>query len=151
MPSGQATGPVTIGNFNFQPGQNLVKAWPVLVNGAPDEDNSNDTATTSFTITVDAGIISMNEGAIQYGNSPVSANIANYGTDNLTSSIVGWSVNGVVQTPTNWTGMVTNGNADGPIALGNYNRPTRISRNAKCCRTYKELWNYSFNFSNNQL
>ena len=84
-------------------------------------DNDNDTATYSFNITIDAGIIAMDETSIQYGNSPISAFIVNYGSDVLTSATVGWSVNGVTQTSGSWSGSLTNNNGDGPIALGNYN------------------------------
>lgn len=120
LTNGQSATSVNIGSFNFLPGQNTVKAWPVNVNGNTDEDNANDTATYTFTITVDAGIIAMDEASIQYGSSPVNAFIANYGTDILTSSAVNWSVNGVIQTPASWTGSITSGNADGPVSLGNY-------------------------------
>ncbi|MCF8296180.1 MAG: lamin tail domain-containing protein [Saprospiraceae bacterium] len=121
LTSGQSAMGVNIGLFNFQAGQNTVKAWPVSINGSSDQDNSNDTATYMFNIVLDAGIIAMDEASIQYGSSPVNAFIANYGTDNLLTSTVGWSVNGVVQTPGSWSGMLTNGNADGPVSLGNYN------------------------------
>ena len=120
LANGQSATNVNIGSFNFQPGQNIIKAWPAVVNGGADEDNSNDTATYTFTITVDAGIIAMDEAGIQYGSSPVNAFIANYGTDNLVSTTLGWSVNGVAQTPANWTGMITSTNADGPAFCGNY-------------------------------
>lgn len=55
---------------------------------------------------------------------PVSATIRNYGTNQITSLTVNWSVDGVTQTPVSFTGTLDttggSGSATASVALGNY-------------------------------
>lgn len=74
---------------------------------------------------VDAGISAIPSPAatVAPGVYSVTAMIYNYGTTLLTSATVNWRVNGVLQTPYNWTGAVAPGNSSGPIIIGNRNFP----------------------------
>ncbi|MFZ4401341.1 MAG: T9SS type A sorting domain-containing protein [Bacteroidales bacterium] len=49
---------------------------------------------------------------------PVKVIITNYGTTPITSATIKWSVNGIAQADVPWTGLLTNGQASVPIALG---------------------------------
>ena len=56
------------------------------------------------------------------GNNPVMVNIKNFGAANLTTAIINWSVNGVAQTPFNFSGNVPWDNiTTTPLTIGNYN------------------------------
>jgi hypothetical protein len=55
------------------------------------------------------------------GTTPVSANIRNYGSANLTSATVNWTINGVPQTPFSWTGNLALLDSTGPVVIGNFN------------------------------
>ncbi len=59
------------------------------------------------------------------GSRSVLATIQNYGTNVVTSATVNWSVNGVVQTPFSFTGLLDtiggSGSVSGQVTLGNYN------------------------------
>jgi hypothetical protein len=48
LASGNTDGPFTIGSYNFQSGYNLVKAWPISLNGGTDGNPVDDTATYAF-------------------------------------------------------------------------------------------------------
>ncbi len=112
---------INIGSHSFTESDTNIYIWTAMPNGVTDEDTSNDTLKTSIDITTDAGILAIDESVILYGSSPVNAFIANFGSDVLLTSNIAWSVNDVLQTPATWSGSLTNGNADGPINLGNYN------------------------------
>ena len=72
----------------------------------------------------DAGLVSIDAPAsIVLGNSPVAVTIKNFGLDSLASASIGWSVNGIAQTPFAFTsspGLATNA-TQGPDTIGNYN------------------------------
>ena len=51
----------------------------------------------------------------------VDVTLKNHGQNALTSATIGWSVNGVVQTPFSWTGNLASQNSTMPITLGQYN------------------------------
>ncbi len=73
----------------------------------------------------DAGVSAINipDSFANTGSNPVSVSLKNFGTANLNSTTVGWSVNGVLCTPfiyLNSGGLATNA-IDGPITIGNYN------------------------------
>jgi parallel beta-helix repeat protein len=53
------------------------------------------------------------------GNSSVSVRLENYGTANLTSATIAWTVNGVAQTPFNWSGTVSPGGST-VVNIGSY-------------------------------
>ncbi|NVO02715.1 MAG: T9SS type A sorting domain-containing protein [Bacteroidetes bacterium] len=75
----------------------------------------------------DAGISSINSpgSSTSLGIQNIQATIKNYGSNNLTSASIGWSVNGITQTsyPYSNIGLGTN-LTDGPITIGNYNFTT---------------------------
>ena len=54
------------------------------------------------------------------GNSSVSVQLENYGTANLTSASIAWSVNGAAQTPFNWSGTLSSG-ANTVVTVGSFN------------------------------
>lgn len=64
---------------------------------------------THSTDTSDAGTLTIRTGLHASCNSthPVSVTIRNYGTDTLTDVVLNWSVNGIPQTPVNWTGALS--------------------------------------------
>ncbi|MFZ4400718.1 MAG: T9SS type A sorting domain-containing protein [Bacteroidales bacterium] len=71
----------------------------------------------------DAGVLSMNSplNPASAGSQAVKVVIKNWGVLNLTSAVVNWSVNGILQTPSySWTGNKISGEVD-TILLGNYN------------------------------
>ncbi len=51
----------------------------------------------------------------------VNATIRNAGTTTITSATINWTVNGVAQTPVNYTGSLAGGATSGSIALGTFN------------------------------
>ena len=57
------------------------------------------------------------------GVSNVAVNLRNFGTANLTSATIGWSVNGVAQTSYAWTGNLASSGMASNILLGTYNFP----------------------------
>ncbi len=68
----------------------------------------------------DAGITALSNGVICSGNTSLNVQLKNFGAAQLTSAVVNWSVNGVAQTPVNFTGALDN-NQQTDIALGPYN------------------------------
>ena len=59
----------------------------------------------------------------------VVVRIKNFGTNHLTSATIGWSINGVTQTPYAWIGNLAQGQITSPITINNHNfgmpsRPT---------------------------
>ena len=51
---------------------------------------------------------------------PVNVRVKNFGVQALTSAQIGWSVNGVAQTPVPWTGNLTQDQISNPVNLGQY-------------------------------
>lgn len=63
-------------------------------------------------------------GSIQASTSTnIIAKIKNFGTDTLTSATVNWSIDGVSQTPFNWTGQLLKDSLSANITLGSLNVP----------------------------
>ncbi len=61
------------------------------------------------------------------GSHPVTATLMNYGSATLTSATIGWSVDGVVQSPLAWTGSLTQGQSTAtPVSLGSYTFPAGV-------------------------
>jgi len=56
---------------------------------------------------------------------PIKVKIKSYGTSALTSAMVGWSLNGVPQTPYSWSGNLTQGNTSNEVTINNklFNTP----------------------------
>lgn len=54
------------------------------------------------------------------GPEPVKIEVANYGSQNITSFVINWSVNNVAQTPYTWTGTLTSSNIV-EVTVGNFN------------------------------
>ncbi len=76
--------------------------------------------TVTNTPAVDAGIsqITSPVGSIPSGiNTPIKALIKNYGSGNLTSAMIGWSIDGVIQTPQNWIGNLSSGQSSIPYQI----------------------------------
>lgn len=74
---------------------------------------------------LDAGIAAINAPQTPFlpGNNNVEATIRNYGTSNLTSATIHWMVNGVAQTPYNWTGNLASAAIDSAVVIGTFNFP----------------------------
>lgn len=53
------------------------------------------------------------------GMKTISLVLKNHGTDVLTSCTINWSVNGVIQSPYNWTGSLANGSSE-TVTIGSY-------------------------------
>ena len=70
----------------------------------------------------DAGVLTISDPSSPSnpGINMVKAVIKNYGTSNLTSANINWQVNGVNQTPYNWTGNLPMGGVD-TASIGTYN------------------------------
>jgi hypothetical protein len=85
-------------------------------------------------LALDAGIIAITSPTtpVPVGNNNVLVTVKNFGTTNLTSASIGWSVNGVPQTSYAYTnpGLVQNA-TDGPITIGSYNFTTSGSYTIK--------------------
>jgi|GEM_PF-1095667 len=79
------------------------------------EGNTRDATTPDigayeFTpLAVDAGVIAVGLPEVPFAADDhlVQAVLKNFGTDTLTSATLNWEVNGIAQTPINWTGMLT--------------------------------------------
>jgi hypothetical protein len=71
---------------------------------------------------VDAGVtnLTLPTTPVNGGTSvPVVVKIKNYGMDVLTSATIGWSINGVVQTPFAWTGSLAHGVTSADVTISN--------------------------------
>jgi len=68
---------------------------------------------------VEAIIMPMNNSC--NGIIPVKTTIRNPGINNLTSTQILWSINGVPQVPFNWTGNLVTGDTSAVIEIGTYN------------------------------
>ncbi|MGD0710774.1 MAG: T9SS type A sorting domain-containing protein [Bacteroidales bacterium] len=75
---------------------------------------------------VDAGVSIINSPAtvIPAGLTKVAVTVKNFGTNILTSASIGWSVNGVAQTPYSWSGNLATGATSGPDSIGTFNYTT---------------------------
>ncbi|MBN2729297.1 MAG: right-handed parallel beta-helix repeat-containing protein [Bacteroidales bacterium] len=74
----------------------------------------------------DAGVIEMTEPVTPAptGTQDVKVKIMNFGYDVLTSATINWSVDGVPQTPFNWTGSIFSLDTSAEITVGTYNYTT---------------------------
>jgi len=76
---------------------------------------------------VDAGIsnLILPTTTVNGGSSiAIKARIKNYGLNNLTSATIGWSINGVIQTPVTWTGNVARKDTSAVFNIANYSANT---------------------------
>jgi hypothetical protein len=71
----------------------------------------------------DAGIISLDQptSPALSGTQDVKVGLHNFGSANLTSVTINWSVNGVVQTPYSWTGTLPPMSTADSIQIGTFN------------------------------
>lgn len=71
----------------------------------------------------DAGATSVDQPTVPFcnGNNDVYVTIRNYGTATLTSATINWEVNGVGQTPFNWTGSVASLAYSSSVNIGSFN------------------------------
>lgn len=74
----------------------------------------------------DAGVVEMTEPITPAptGTQDVKVKIMNFGYDVLSSATINWSVNGVSQTPFNWSGSVFSLDTSAEITVGTYNFTT---------------------------
>ncbi len=54
---------------------------------------------------------------------PVQVMLRNFGGSALTSATIGWSVDGVLQTPYNWSGNLASAQASSPVSIGTFSFP----------------------------
>jgi hypothetical protein len=73
----------------------------------------------------DAGVSNIISPAIPVapGIHPVIVNVRNFGSNPINSISVNWSVNGVLQTPFTYSGIISVCSKSGPITLGSFNFP----------------------------
>ena len=71
----------------------------------------------------DAGIVSIDAPGTTTtaGLHNVDVTIKNFGSANLNSANIAWSVNGIAQTPYVWGSNLATGATDGPLTIGSYN------------------------------
>ncbi|MCX6232871.1 MAG: right-handed parallel beta-helix repeat-containing protein [Bacteroidetes bacterium] len=58
---------------------------------------------------------------------PVKVKLTNWGSSTVTSAILNWSVNGLVQTSVPWSGTLTSGQSTSTITLGSYTFASGLS------------------------
>lgn len=74
-----------------------------------------------FPVNLDAGIAKVDSpAAFCAGSQDVKVTFQNYGVDTLKSLSINWSVNGISQTGSSWTGVVAPGQSSASIKLGSY-------------------------------
>ncbi len=93
------------------------------IDGLPRSLTTPDMGASEWTTPVnDAGVTSIDQGLTYcISNDSVYVSIKNYGTANLTSATINWSVNGISQTPYSWSGNLAQGGVQGPFSVGFYN------------------------------
>ncbi|MFH0895784.1 MAG: T9SS type A sorting domain-containing protein [Bacteroidota bacterium] len=74
----------------------------------------------------DAGISSIPSPSapLLIGVSPFTVQLSNFGTNSLSYTTINWSVNGLLQAPFIWSGILSPGSTSPPIMLGTYNFAT---------------------------
>lgn len=70
----------------------------------------------------DAGVTAITSpvAPVAPGTHNVVATVTNFGSAALTSATIGWSVNGVLQTPVNWTGNLATAQSATGVAIGSF-------------------------------
>ncbi len=76
----------------------------------------------------DAGIVSLLQGAICPGNTPIVVKLKNFGTNPINNVDINWSVNGITQNPFLYSGSLAS-LADTNLNIGNYNFLSLINYN----------------------
>ena len=87
--------------------------------GSPKTNGGNGMVVITPIYINDAGITGLYNVAYCPGSNPVQVVLKNFGSANLTSATINWSVNGVPQTPYLWTGNLAFG-ASTNVTVGNY-------------------------------
>ncbi|NDA62932.1 MAG: hypothetical protein EBX50_12950, partial [Chitinophagia bacterium] len=88
----------------------VLRTTPVTIGADEYKPMANDASVTAILNTPPcAGV----------GNIQVS--LASYGTTTLTSATLNWSINGITQTPYNWTGSINQGGTLSPVTVGTFN------------------------------
>jgi hypothetical protein len=75
---------------------------------------------------IDAPVMPFSAGVV-----PVKVSLMNEGYQNLTSATIKWTVNGVAQTPYNWTGNLSIAQEQANVQIGTYNFPAGLINNVK--------------------
>lgn len=88
----------------------------------------------------DAGVTAINTPAIPFapGNQSVSVNFLNNGAATLNSVAINWTVNGVLQTPLNWTGTLLSGATATGVGVGSF---TFLTDSGYCIKAWTSLPN----------
>jgi hypothetical protein len=84
-------------------------------------------------LTRDAGIRSIETPQMPFnsGNNAIRVGLVNEGVETLTSATIRWSVDGVAQTPYNWTGSLALGQSATGLNIGTFNFPSGLLKNVK--------------------
>jgi hypothetical protein len=80
-------------------------------------------------LALDAGVgemVSPVGGVLANTPFPVEVRVKNFGTDTLVSATINWRVNGVLQTPFNWTGTVAKDSLSSVLHLGTLTLPLGV-------------------------
>ncbi|MGE5479288.1 MAG: immunoglobulin domain-containing protein [Chloroflexota bacterium] len=114
------TADIALGNYNLTFGPDgpwdpfSIRVWATNINGAPngtpDADPNNDVKTSNASPTMDdAGITAISQPTGKFGTGvhDIYVNLKNYSRKPLTSVKIGWSIDGVEQTPKTWFGTLS--------------------------------------------
>ncbi|MFC5269293.1 beta strand repeat-containing protein [Adhaeribacter terreus] len=93
------------------------------ITGAPRSTTPDPGAYEFVPVGFDAGIVALVtpvSPAAPASQQAIQVSIKNYGATILTSMVINWSVDGVAQTPFNWTGSLAGGQISAPVTVGNF-------------------------------
>lgn len=114
-----------IGNYTTQDLSYTIEIWLDQVNGGQEVQTSNDTIVFSFDpipcVPNNASLYLSNyfDESICLSNEPITVNLVNPGTNDLTSCWLFFSSNGVVIDSLLWTGSLTPGDSIEDVVIGN--------------------------------
>ncbi len=117
---------IDVGSYSFTAGSHVVKVWTTLPNGLADTDLLNDTIATTLLINncsaLDAELASIDSPIANQcgGSSPVAVTLANPGSDTIYGTTITWGVNGNVQPPFLWLGILPPGMQQDSVVIGFY-------------------------------
>ena len=82
---------------------------------------------------LDAGISAIDNPVMPFsaGVQDVKVTLTNYGYQTISNATIKWSVNGVVQTPFNWSGSIPFGSSLSNVNIGSFNFPSSYSFDMK--------------------
>ncbi|MFC1731203.1 T9SS type A sorting domain-containing protein [candidate division KSB1 bacterium] len=115
-----------VGNFGLDGTGTPIYSIVTDIDGEIRDLNSPDVGADEFTpSSFDAGISNVVAPVSigQVGNQDVIVKLVNYGIDTLTYLSVNWSVNGIIQNPYSWSGILATGEFIDSLTIGQYNFP----------------------------